>query len=148
MKLTRYLDSALCLGLLTLTIPIAIPALAEPSNFITQIAQSSHSLNLLEQGLVAYEAGRYLEAVTVWEQAEQEFQQKSDRLNRAATLNYLSLAHQELGQWQEAQQAITQSLELLQEQPESSNWAVLAQALNSQGSLQLATGEAEKALET
>ncbi|MGK7892118.1 MAG: tetratricopeptide repeat protein, partial [Xenococcus sp. (in: cyanobacteria)] len=148
MKLTRSLDSALCLGLLTLTLPIAIPALAEPSSLVTQIEQSSNSFNLLEQGRMAYEAGRYLEAVTVWQQAEQEFQKSSDSLNRALTLNYLSLAYQELGQWQEAKQAISQSLELLQEQTEDSNEAVLAQALNTQGSLQLATGEAELALET
>ena len=150
MKLTRSLDSALCLGLLTLTLPIASPALAQPSSLITQIEQSSHSLNLIEKGRMAYEAGRYIEAVTVWEQAAQEYQKQGDRLNRASTLNYLSLAHQELGQWQQAQQEIAQSLQLLQEQPElqNGNWAVLGQALNAQGSLQLATGEAEAALET
>ena len=151
-KLTRSLDSALCLGLLTLTLPIAIPALAQPSSLVTQIEQSSQTnrLNLIEQGRVAYEAGRYTEAVTAWEQAERQFHKQGDRLNQASTLNYLSLAHQELGQWQQAQQEIARSLELLQEQPEliNGNWAVLGQALNSQGSLQLATGEAEAALAT
>lgn len=148
MKLTRSLDYSLCLGLLTLTLPIAIPALAEPSSLVTQIEQSSHSLNLLEQGRIAYEAGRYLEAVTVWQQAEREFQANENLINQAATLNYLSLAHQELGQWQQAKQEITQSLELLQEQSEYNNWAILAQTLNTQGNLQLATGKAELALET
>ena len=149
-KLTRSLDSALCLGLLTLTLPTAIPALAEPSSLVNQIEQSSNRLNLIEQGRVAYEAGRYIDAVTAWEQAAQEYQKQGDRLNRASTLNYLSLAHQELGQWQQAQQEIAQSRQLLQEEPElqNGNWAVLGQALNAQGSLQLATGEAEAALET
>ncbi len=150
MKLTRSLDSALCLGLLALTLPLAVPALAQPSSLVTQIEQSSNSLNLIDQGRVAYEAGRYAEAVTVWQQAEQELQQQGDRLNRASTLNYLSLAHQELGQWQQAKQEIAQSLEILQEPSESQtdDWAVLGQALNTQGSLQLATGEAETALVT
>ena len=142
------LDSALCLGLLTLTLPLAMPSLAETSSSETQIEQLSPSASLMEKGRLAYEAGRYREAVKAWEQAKQEYQNQGDALNWASSLNYLALAYQELGQWQEAKQEITQSLEILQEQPAELIPALLAQALNTQGSLQLATGEAETALVT
>ncbi|ELS02510.1 hypothetical protein Xen7305DRAFT_00022240 [Xenococcus sp. PCC 7305] len=151
-KLTRSLDSALCLGLLALALPITTPALAHASGPVASVAQSStkNSSKLVDQGLIAYEAGRYVEAVTAWQKAEQGFHKNGDRLNRVSTLNYLALAYQELGQWQQAKQETNQSLSLLQEQSELSHdyWAVLAQALNAQGSLQLATGSAEIALET
>uniref|UniRef100_A0ACD5H2U7 Tetratricopeptide repeat protein n=1 Tax=Desertifilum tharense IPPAS B-1220 TaxID=1781255 RepID=A0ACD5H2U7_9CYAN len=50
-----------------------------------------------------------------------------------------------MGQWQEAETAIQESLRLLQAQGDR---AVLAQVLNTQGSLQLAKGQTEAAFET
>ncbi|MEQ9551123.1 MAG: CHAT domain-containing protein [Coleofasciculus sp. G3-WIS-01] len=104
----------------------------------------------LEQGITAFEAGRFADAAQLWRQAAQEYEQKRDRLNLALSLSYLSLAYQNLGQVQEAEQAISQSLDLLQHQDnwESGGLAILGQALNTQGRLQLTKGQAEAALET
>ena len=152
-KLIRSLKSSLYLGLLALTLTIAIPVIAQPPTVINQAIEQPNkpnSLNLIERGRVAYEEGRYTEAITAWQQAEQAYKQQGDRLNQASTLNYLSLAHQKLGEWQEAEKSNAQSLKLLQgqSQQKNENLALLAQALNTKGSWQLATGEPEAALET
>ena len=144
-QLIRFLKSSLCLGLLTLTLTIAIPVIAQPStpNRIAKV--SDEALNLLDRGRMAYEAGKYTEAVRTWQQAEQVHKQQGERFGRVSSLNYLSLAHQELGQWQEAKKCNALSLKLL---PKDENLALLGQALNTKGNLELATGKPQAALET
>ncbi|BAY23133.1 hypothetical protein NIES2100_28970 [Calothrix sp. NIES-2100] len=95
-----------------------------------------------------YQAGKYAEAINVLKQAAATFHRNGDQLNAAMTLSNLSLAYQQLGQWQEAEAAITQSLNLLAKlsTPESSQ--ILAQALDVQGRLQLSQGHTEVALNT
>jgi CHAT domain-containing protein len=112
--------------------------------------QSPQTVPLLQQGRSHYEAGRFTEAATLWQTAARQYQQQGDRLNQALALNYLSLAQQELGQWQQAEEAIAQSLDLLQHLPLTtpSERLILAKALNTQGKLQLAKGQAEAALAT
>ncbi|MEQ9371316.1 MAG: CHAT domain-containing protein [Coleofasciculus chthonoplastes F3-SA18-01] len=113
-------------------------------------AKIANSPTPLEQGIAAFEAGRFAEAAQFWQQAAQEYEAKRDRLNQALSLSYLSLAYQNLGQVQDAEQAISQSLDLLQHQDnwESGGLAILGQALNTQGRLQLTKGQAEAALDT
>lgn len=108
----------------------------------------------LAQGKTLYDAGRFSEAVALWQQAAQTYQEQGDRLSHALSLSYLSLAYQDLGRWQDAQAAITQSLNLIQsastqgQSPTQNPKLILAQSLNTQGSLQLAMGNAEAALNT
>ena len=143
-KPIRSLSVLLFLGLLSLTLAVAIPAIAQsPSN--TPRLEQSKSIDLIDRGHAAYQAGKYTEAVNAWQQAQMN---RQDRLSRASILNYLSLAHQELGQWGKAEQEIAKSLELLQKSLPEQNLALLAQALNIQGSLQLATGKPEAAFST
>ncbi|MEQ9234718.1 CHAT domain-containing protein [Coleofasciculus sp. E2-BRE-01] len=113
-------------------------------------AKIANSPTPLEQGIAAFEAGRFTDAAQLWQQAAQDYEQKRDRLNQALSLSYLSLAYQNLGQVQDAEQAISQSLDLLQHQDnwESGGLAILGQALNTQGRLQLTKGQAEAALDT
>ncbi|MEQ8996959.1 MAG: CHAT domain-containing protein [Coleofasciculus sp. B1-GNL1-01] len=113
-------------------------------------AKIANSPTPLEQGIAAFEAGRFADAAQLWQQAAQDYEQKSDRLNLALSLSYLSLAYQNLGQVQDAEQAISQSLDLLQHQNnwESGGLTILGQALNTQGRLQLTKGQAEAALDT
>jgi CHAT domain-containing protein len=102
---------------------------------------------LLQQGRDSYQAGNFAQAATLWQQATTGFQAKGDRLNQATAMSNLSLAQQQLGQWAEAKTAIASSLDLLrsaQASPEQSQ--VLAQALNTQGSLNLALNQPETAL--
>ncbi|HBB33309.1 MAG TPA: hypothetical protein DDZ80_12770 [Cyanobacteria bacterium UBA8803] len=101
----------------------------------------------LAQGEADYNAGRFADAAATWQQAARYYEQVGDRLLQALSLNYLSLAYQNLGQWQQAEAAINQSLNLLQNQPDLPLLAQ-AQVLNTRGSLQLETGQTEAALKT
>lgn len=107
--------------------------------------------SLVQQGREFYEAGQFSDAVTIWQQAAQAYQAQGSLLNKAGVLSNLSLAYQQLGQWSQATQAIAESLRLLQGEDTGNSQDQLkirAQALNTQGSLQLAQGQAEQALAT
>ncbi|HEY9852787.1 MAG TPA: CHAT domain-containing protein [Leptolyngbyaceae cyanobacterium] len=110
----------------------------------------SNTVSLLERGKILYEAGRFSEAATVWEQAAKELEVKGDRLIYAIGLNHLSNAYQELGKWEDGKNAIAKSLNILQTQIklERKNLAILGQAFNTQANLQLAIGQTEAALTT
>jgi tetratricopeptide (TPR) repeat protein len=54
--------------------------------------------------------------VEVLQKAADAFKAKEDKLQLAMTLSNLALAYQQLGQWQQAQEAIAQSLKLLNSQ--------------------------------
>ncbi len=99
-------------------------------------------LDLVQQGRELYQNEQFAKAAEIWEQA---YTQQSDRANQAMVLSNLSLAYQQLGQWEKATKAISSSLNLLQNNPNSQ---VLAQALSAQGSLQLANGQSQQALNT
>jgi CHAT domain-containing protein/tetratricopeptide (TPR) repeat protein len=144
-SIVRRRISHLILGLLTLFLITAVVPVAAQHSPIASIEQhTTQASTQLAQGRTLYEAGRIADAVTVWQQAAQDYEAKGDRLNQALSLNYLSLAYQDLGQWQNAQKAISQSLELIP----LNHPFTLAQVLNTQGSLQLALGKAEAALDT
>ncbi|MBR8829084.1 MAG: CHAT domain-containing protein [Gomphosphaeria aponina SAG 52.96 = DSM 107014] len=108
------------------------------------VQETREGAALLAAGRGYYESGRYAEAVAAWTEAVAGFEREGDRLNTAQTLSYLSLAYQEMGQWELGEKSITTSLEILQETPDST--AVLAQAINTRGSLELSTGKTETAL--
>lgn len=109
------------------------------------LAQSLDPVSQFSQGKTDYDRGRFADAVLAWQAAEQMYQQAGDRINQAISLNYLSLAYQHLGQWEQAKVAIEESLNLLTTPTDP---ALLAQCLNTKGSLQLATGQSEAALQT
>ena len=97
---------------------------------------------LLQQGQRAFQAGRFADAITIWEQAAQQPQQQGDRLAQATSLTRLAAGYQELGQWDRAQGVIAQSLALLNPagQPtdainvdDATTTLLYAQALNTQG---------------
>ncbi|WP_228015961.1 CHAT domain-containing protein [Leptolyngbya ectocarpi] len=117
------------------------------------ISPTADQTSLLEQGRRYYQSGRFSDAINLWQQAAQTYETQENPTNQALSLSYLASAYKELGQWQAAETAISQSLELLQgTNPDtdtqiSSNAAlILAQAWNTQGSLQLAMGNSEAAL--
>lgn len=124
----------------------ALPA--EQIGKIESNAVQSNLDALVQQGRDYYEAGQFAQAVTAWEQAALSFTARQDGLNQAMVLSNLSLAYQHLGQWTPAKQAIAKSLDLLQTTTDTSlaRSRILAQALNTQGTLDLALGQAEQAL--
>lgn len=157
LKDLRYSIIGLALFALLLAITV-FPVAAKHSPIASIVQRLPNTSTQLEQGRILYEAGRFTEAAALWQQAAQGYQAQgdnpngmpSDRLKAALSLSYLSLAYQELGQWPDAQKAISQSLELLtnNKQPTTNHKLILAQALNTQGSLQLAMGQTETALNT
>ncbi len=127
--------------------PVTVQATSPPSTrqVISYTAQSE------QQGKEYYQAGQFSTAIKIWQQVLKVYQSQGDKLNQARVLSNLSLGYQQLGQWSEATQAITHSLKLVHQKqgkysPEQLK--VLAQALNTQGSLQLATGKPQAALAT
>lgn len=110
---------------------------------------SSNPFQLVQQGKERYQSSQFTEAVTLWQQAADAFANQGDTLNQAMVLSNLALAYQQLGNWTQANQAIATSLELLQTEHQGNatdHLKILAQALNTQGSLQLAQGQTEQAI--
>ena len=120
-----------------------------PINSLMSLTVAADPASLLEQGQILYNAGNSTKAVEVLQQAVQASKQQGDNLSLAVTLSNLSLAYQQLGAWIQAQQAITESLNLLKGLDENQNLQkIFAQSLDIQGRLQLTMGQAEEALET
>lgn len=121
---------------------------AIPNTSAVQVS-TSNSAELVQVGLQKYQSGEFAAAVTAWKQAADRFASQGDSLNQAMVLSNLALAYQQLGQWTPANQAIGNSLQRLQTQKASRDrTTILAQALNTQGKLQLAQGQPEQALKT
>jgi CHAT domain-containing protein len=130
--------------LLGLLLFLGIPALSSPP-----LAPITESTTLIEQGKERYQAAQFTEAVAIFQQAADTYQQEGKLLNRSLALNYLSLSYQELGEWEKAQRAIETSLSLLPETDDRPDITQLrAQVFSTQGQLQLALGQAETALKT
>jgi CHAT domain-containing protein len=136
------------LGGWVLTTGSGFAKVTSPSFLVAQ--QTSSSASLLNQGKLHYEAGHFAAAAELWLQATQQYEAEGQRLNQAVSLSYLSLTYQELGDWDLAQRAIAQSLDLLRTTAANQRETAmaLALALNTQGKLQLARGEAETAFNT
>lgn len=156
-KLSKLLQSVhytIWLVLLTIWLTtVAIPAVATNIEHPVSIVktESKDAFYLLTEGKTAYEAGRFTEAVQHWQQASQKYQKAQNNLYQALSNNYLALAYQELGQWQEAESKINSSLKFLDDYSSSKKEArnvsaVTAQVFNTQGSLHLAMGKAQLAL--
>lgn len=110
------------------------------------IARSAQSL--LQQGITRYEGEQFSQAIELWQQANQGFIAEQNPLGQALTLSNLSLAYQQLGQLEPAQETINASLQLLQlgENLTSEEAAIYAKALNTQGKLDWLQNQLEAAL--
>ncbi|NJN08149.1 MAG: hypothetical protein HC815_09180 [Richelia sp. RM1_1_1] len=125
---------------------VSPPAIVRLQNFSNQPVNAQEQL---QQGIKLYQQEQFSEAAQILQQASEAFKTAGDGLNEALTLNYLSYAYQQLGQLPDAQGATNRSLALLQNQDGFKEYLkVRAQALNTQGKLQLAQGKAETALKT
>lgn len=157
-QLPRRLKLALVAFSVTVFWVISFPNFAHssvPSPAQTTLSPlaSIATADLVQQGRSRYESGRYLEAINALQTALQHYRSQGNQLAQAMTLSNLALAYQQLGQWQNANESIRQSLSLLeqlqgQNHNQSERSQVLAQTWDIQGSLQLDTGQAEAALAT
>lgn len=126
----------------TLTIFISINLFSTKS-----LAQIPQSIELIQQGTDLYEAEQFDRAIEVWNRA---LSKSEDVLSRSLILSNLSLAYQSLGEWQEAEQTIARSLEILKnlDATDRVHTEILAKALNSQGHLQWLRGDYGNAIAT
>ena len=136
---------------------LAIPATArqdlprsefDSAGSVEWVAQNPSEL--LQQGKSFYQTGQFADAARVWEQAAQTYGAQQQIQWQVQTLNHLSLVYRQLGELTRARNAIATSLELIEsmDQSEPSRDALLAQALNSRGRLELTQGQTEAALES
>ncbi len=109
------------------------------------IAQTPQTISSLQRGINLYEAEEYQEALEVWNTA---LTQEQDRLTKALILNNVALASQNLGYQQNAETAISKSLEILNSLDiETKTYTqIKAKALNSQGYLQWLQGNYKNAI--
>jgi CHAT domain-containing protein len=133
--LIRFMAIALLGLLLSLSIHTLMPVSAK------SVAPNQESA-LMQAGNQHYNTGQFLEAAQVWRQAAQGYEKVGDRTNQALALSFVSLATQQLGQWQQAQSAIDTSLSLL-DKTGKGNERIRAQVLNALARLQLIGGKAE-----
>lgn len=125
---------------------IAAPNTVSP---VSLIEKRIDATGLAQQGKNFHAAEQFYEAVKAWQLAAKAFQFRGNTLNHAQALNHLSLAYQQLGEYSKANEAIADSLKLLQHQGESKeHLKIKAQAWNIQGQMQLAQGQAQLALST
>lgn len=135
--------------------PIATTSLSVAQSSVAQssVAQSSDSLaESLNRGKGLFDRGQFTDAIAQWTLAVQSAKDTNDRLGEALGLSYLSLAYQSLGQWSVAEDAIAQSLSILdassstQSTVSPEQQTIYAQALNTRAALSFAQGHTETAL--
>jgi CHAT domain-containing protein len=137
---------SLLLIVLCFCLAISQPLLLAQPSVPNLKGQSASGLVQSAQGL--FQSGQYDRAATAWQQAAEVYGARGDRLNQAMAFSNLSLTEQNLGQWDRATQALSQSLRLLQGQNNNSAQQILAATLDIQGQLQRATGQSKTALKT
>ncbi len=141
---------SLLLLVLLFFISTAVPLFVAQVSLSTPIVQTQqNTLQLVELGRKLYQARQFEEAVIVWQQAAETFAAGGDKLNQAMALSNLSLTYQQLGQWNQAQKAIAQSVSLLSTQSSTTvQQRIFAATLDIEGQLQLALGQPANALNT
>ena len=115
-----------------------------------QAASPAEPEPLEQQAKALYNAGRFTEAVALLQQTIQIYQQQGDSVQQAIALNNLALTYHQLGDWTQANEAIQNSLTLLDQDSAkvADRYSAQAQALDIQGRLQFAQGQVEQALNT
>ena len=106
--------------------------------------------DLMQQGKDLYEAGKLDDAVKILQKAVTGFAATGDKLNQAMALNNLALVYKDLGEWNQAETAIKNSFNLLENSTNLNRdrRPYLAQAFDVRGGLELTQGQAEKAIDT
>ncbi len=147
----RSLFLAALLFILSVAISPAMPAASfanakvPSSTFVVQSPQNAEQQ--ANKAIQLYREGRFTEAAAAWKLTANVFVAQGDKLNQAMALSNLSLSYQQIGQWEQASDAIAQSLQILKTQPENKEkLQIQAQSLDVFGSLQRETGQSANAL--
>ncbi|ELR96340.1 CHAT domain-containing protein [Gloeocapsa sp. PCC 73106] len=139
-KLTKRIKRSLLVFLILFTFSLSLGP-------VTAQISSQRALQLVEQGQQLHQAQQYEQAIPVWQEAIDLF--PADSPNRAMAVSNLALTYQYLQQWDAAQEAINQSLSILESVPTTpEQQRILAQTLDIQGRLQQETGKPQEAINT
>ncbi|MBV6625891.1 MAG: CHAT domain-containing protein [Rivularia sp. (in: Bacteria)] len=138
--------------MLTALLCITSPAFAQIS-YLTKpqiIAQNQSGLSIEQQARSHFNKGEFSQAVQLFQESMQKYAASGNITRQALSLSNLSLSYQQLGQWNNASDSITKAINLLKDinNPNNQTDLALAQAFDIQGSLQLARGQANPALES
>ena len=138
--LLLFLSWAIAILIIVVPIKTSLPVSATPTE------------NLLQQSRVYYDRQQYNKAIELLQQAVSDSEAEGDKLGKAIALGNLSLAYQQLGQWQKAESAIAESLKLLptasSQNIPSETAQILAQTLDVRARLNLKQGQTQAALNT
>jgi len=144
----RYLLLAmlsLAIALLLPLLPFSLSPLLSPLPAHSATPLSAAQAD--QEGRDAFEAGRFQDAVIAFEQAIAQYEIQADTVRQAMGWGNLALAQQRLGAWEAANEAIANSLTLLNGLEESGDrLRVEAQVLAIAGQLYLEQGRSEQAL--
>jgi CHAT domain-containing protein len=147
----KHLKFCLLVSLIACLCAIVSPSFANSpaSSTVTSIVSQTQVQTLQQQGKAFYQVGRFTQAVTVLQQVVRSYQQQGNTIGQAITLSNLALTYHQLGDWTQANKAISSSLNLFACSANSTEQRLAtAQALDIQGRLQLAQGQPEQALAT
>ncbi len=108
------------------------------------MAQTDEARQLFDEGLDAYRAGEYEEALDVLAQARDLFIEAGDRIGETETLGSLGVIHIQLEEWDKAQQLLDEALASSIDSEDRSNQA---KVLGNLGMMYTRQGEREKAAE-
>lgn len=130
----RFLITVLLSLSLTLGFNLNLTAQVSPAQLVQQAQQQ-------------YQHGNSVGAIALLKQAEQIYQSQAQTLPQAQVLALISLAQQQLGNWQLARVNLDDSLALISSiPPSSSKTQVLAQIRNTQAHYLFDTGQYNEAL--
>ncbi len=117
--------------------------------FISISVQSQTATNnLIQEAREYYQAGQFTSSLQLLEQVSEKFATEKKTLQQAQLQSLISLAHQQLENWQQAQEALDYGLNLLETQPENNQkQQVLGQLWNAQGHFYFHQEKNELALE-
>ncbi len=147
-KFLRGFSLGLIITLLSITLTnLNFPLGLQVLNIAAVEAKEVSTKALVQAGKKHYQAGEFVEAVAKWQQAQQIYNSQGDALNQSAVLSNLALAYQQLGRIEQANQAIENSLKLLNNLDTVPAKSLQAAALNIQGSILLSQGKTQRALD-
>ena len=108
------------------------------------VNQASPQVDLLELAKAAYQQENYHQTIEILSQAREQAQAQSLVIREAVILNNLALAQQKLQQNEAVKNSLKASFKLINTLPESTQkFAILAQAQDIQGKLNLTLGQAK-----
>ena len=150
-RLFRFVTSMVLSAVLCITSPgfAQVPNLTQLTKSPI-IAQNQSSLSIEQQARSHYEKGDFSQAAQLFQESIQKYEASGNTTREALSLSNLSLCYQQLGEWNNARDSITKAINLLKDinNPQANTNLALAQAFDIQGSLQLARGQANSALES